>query len=77
MSSLMVRLAFCGPLIGGIGTMDKPKIPRYPDALAYHDSPDIVKTIRRQYEIAKDLLRPRWMSEARSPVSLNNSFKLL
>ena len=59
------------------GYNDKPKIPRYPDALEYYDLPDIVKAIRRRYEIGKDLLRQRSLSKARSPVTLNNSFKLL
>lgn len=59
------------------GYNDKPKIPRYPDALEYYDSPDIVKAIRRRYENGKDLFRQRWLSKGRSPVTLNNSFRLL
>ena len=59
------------------GDNDKHKMPRYPGALEYYDSPDVVKAIRRRSEIGKDLLRQRWLSEARSPVTLNNSFKLL
>jgi hypothetical protein len=59
------------------GYNDKHKIPRYPSALEYYDSPDVVKAIRRRSEIGKDLLRQRWLSEARSPVTLTNSFKLL
>lgn len=59
------------------GYNDKPKIPRYPDALEYYDPPDIVKAIRRRYDIGKDLLRQRSLSEARSPVTLNSSLKLL
>ena len=58
------------------GYNDK-QIPRYPGALEYYDSPDVVKAIPRRSEIGKDLLRQRWLSEARSPVTLNNSFKLL
>ena len=59
------------------GYNDKHKIPRYPGALEYYNSPDVVKAIRRRSEISKDLLRQRWLSEARSPVTLNYSFKLL
>jgi hypothetical protein len=59
------------------GYNDKPKIPRCPDALEYYESPDIVKAIRRPYEIGRDLLRQRWLSKARSPVTPSNSFKLL
>ena len=59
------------------GYNDKPKIPRYPGALEYYDSPDVVKAIGRRSEIRKNLLRQRWLSEARSPVTLTNSFKLL
>jgi hypothetical protein len=59
------------------GYKDKAKIPPYPDALEYNDSPDIGKAIRRRYDIGKDLLRQRWLSEARPPLTLNNSFKLL
>ena len=58
------------------GYNDK-QIPRYPDALEYYDSPDVVKAIRRRSEIRKNLLRQRWLSEARSPVTLTDSFKLL
>jgi hypothetical protein len=59
------------------GYNDKHKIPRYPGAFEYHDSPDVVKAIRRRSEIGKDLLRQRWLSEAGSPVTLTNSSKLL
>jgi len=59
------------------GYNDKHKIPRYPGAFEYHDSPDVVKAIRRRSEIGKDLLRQRWLSEAGCPVTLTNSSKLL